>query len=400
MFRTLFQYLFIILYMLLASGCFNLLGWGESELPKLYYLFSGFVFLYFIVNIPIINKQRSPFKITILLLFIIPIISIFWEQIYWFEPLKEELTTFLLSFSFLIYFVFKNKQFKEKNIIGSFIVVASIVLMIQIFQSFFPDKAIFGIADSESGHIALKRNDIYRFNLLSYSVTIFVMYFFWSKFLNTFKVVWFLFFLIFFVSMYLYLTRQIMVASVVTMFISIFYMNNRRKRLYAGLSFLIIGLIFGIYFYEELWKNLVDDSLENTYSIDQRLLSMAFYMEKSFDDPILLFVGHCHPAEYLEWQPKLHFWASDVGFIGELYQYGLIWVMIYFFFLHRILKKYHNYIPMYIKLTLIGTFINSIFIFPYRNGFEVMIWVALIYISELYIKDKMHDQIKFFCYKR
>lgn len=75
----------------------------------------------------------------------------------------------------------------------------------------------------------------------------------------------------------------------------------------------------------------------------------------------------------------------DIGIIGEMYHYGFLWVLMYGYMLYLILWKYRKLLPIYIKMYVFGTSVNSLFIFPYRMGMEFMIWSSVLYIASLYI---------------
>lgn len=383
-----FAILYIILYILFSSHLFNYVEWKYLGLSKLNYIFSSGLFFFTLIKNQRLSLIKCPLRKIVLLLFSIPLISVFIEQIYYQESLKEEISTYLLSLSFLIYFVFNYYNFSEKLVVRIIIALASIAFCIQIFQLMFPEKAIFGVYDYNeiaSDNIALQRNDLFRFRIGTAMLSLFALYFFWTKMIERFTIFRTLFFLIFMISVYLYLTRQILIFTTITLFISVCMQSNNKLKLWAFSILSLLVIVAGVSYYDIIFKELVEISINDTYSVDQRLLSLKFYFNQSFDDLILFLFGHCHTQEYIYWQKELDLWSSDVGFIGELYVYGFIWVVLYFYTIYIILYKYRKVIPLYIRLFVIGTFLNSLFIFPYVSTVQSFVWIAILYLSEKYI---------------
>lgn len=76
---------------------------------------------------------------------------------------------------------------------------------------------------------------------------------------------------------------------------------------------------------------------------------------------------------------------TDIGFIGAMYNHGIFWPLFYFYVVYKLLFKYGKELPLYIKLFVFGTAINSILIFPWRQTEEFFLWSAILYIVSLYL---------------
>ena len=86
--------------------------------------------------------------------------------------------------------------------------------------------------------------------------------------------------------------------------------------------------------------------------------------------------------------------VTDIGIIGQWFIYGLIWIILYVFMVFNIVIRYRKKIPLYIRLFVIGTFINSAWIFPYRREYEFFIWTVVLYISSIYIYQYDYKNIR------
>lgn len=147
-------------------------------------------------------------------------------------------------------------------------------------------------------------------------------------------------------------------------------------------------MIILFYYSDILFGALIEQTKEEANEENIRLLAFGFYWNKIIENPLTFILGSGHPESLNLWQNELKLWTSDIGIIGSMFHYGLLWIILYFYIIYTILKKYAKSIPLYIKLYILGTFINSILIFPYRDAKEYLIITIILYISSIYILKK------------
>ena len=195
------------------------------------------------------------------------------------------------------------------------------------------------------------------------------------------------------ISIYFYLTRQILITIIATLGIT--FLLDKKK--HWSIIFLFIFATVILYFY---WENLfgffVKDYEETQhYTTDIRIECAEFVIPKILDNPLVAIVGHGHlPIERNSWY-DMGYHLSDIGFIGESFYYGIVWVVGYFFVVYGIVMKHRKEIPLYIRLYVICTALPSFMIFPYHNEMGILTWACVLYICSLNIQSSKKKRIKY-----
>jgi len=289
--------------------------------------------------------------------------------------------------AFLFYYLYNIAKARERDIVNMFTAIALCIFGIQVFQVIYPEMAVFGIYDDEirqSRHaIAEMRNGIYRFRLETYFFTLFCLYYYWNRLCAKPALRDIVLFCVFLTSTYLYLTRQIMIASVVTLACSYFFIKKTKAKIFSVLMIGLLGFVL-LQYSDELFRKLFAQTKTEINAGNIRVITAGFYWEKICEGPIAFLFGNGHPVQLSKWSERvLH--PSDIGLIGEMFHYGALWIVFYFYTVYLVLAKHGKKLPLYIKLFVFGTFTNSIMIFPYRNGGEYFVWATVLYIASLYI---------------
>lgn len=376
---------FIIISIVLFSHFLSYSFWEQTIGPRILWLFSAFVFIGFIIKYKAYFKLKDSNHDIVMGMVCLPIISALLNLLIKGYPIDNFRTNFLISIASMTYIIICNLKISERQIINSLTIMGLITLFLQIIQQFVPSFVLFGLIDGfEFGEEYAQRNSIFRFYIGSSFISIICMYYYWSNLiLQKFRLINLVLFICFCSSMYLYVTRQLMLASALTFLISVFFIKNRKiKRRCFGLIAILLAII--LYNYDSLFGEFVDSYKSNTYTTDIRIKAISFTLEKILDNPLGLFIGNGHTAEELRWASR-GVYLSDIGLVGECYLYGIIWVLVYFVTLYKYVIKHGNTIPLYIRLYFIGTFICSIMIFPYRNSIETAIWIYALYIAGQYV---------------
>ncbi len=330
------------------------------------------------------DMPLSPYvKILMILFLSSACVNIFISENFW----HNERSHISLVLVFLFYYLFYIYRISESDIIKIFTGIAVAIFFIQLFQIIFPQAAVFGTNDSGLGiskaGIADMRNGIYRFRLETYLLTLFCLYYYWNLLCIKINPRNLVLFSIFLASLYLYLTRQIMVATVIALGCSYLFIRNTRIKNHVIILIGVLVLILSLFF-DDLFGELFLQTKREITGRNIRFLSVRFYWNKICENPLTFLFGSWHP-EFLHKQLEKGLYPSDIGFIGEMFHYGILWIIFYFYSVYIMLVKYRQKLPLYIKLFVLGTFTNSIMIFPYRNYCEYFVWVTMLYLASMYI---------------
>ena len=322
------------------------------------------------------------------LLCIISIFNIIPGFIYWGIPLKEGLNIYV-PLIFLIFYIYKIFNFSEKDVFRLFLTLAIVVAIIQIVQQIFPSKALFGIFSDQNldwgkGNIVEVRNGLNRYRIGTTSVTLLCMYYFWAKLMIKRSKGTLFMFVLMLLSLYLYLTRQLLVFSALTLILSFFMIDNTQKRLlYICLISIMCIIIYN--FSSLLFGEMFESTREESTSDNIRLIAANFFFTQSSNSFAQFLLGNGHPRELRYWGEMFGVWPTDVGFIGELFIYGICWVLLYFYQVWLVLIKYKNKTPMYLKLFVLATFLDSFMIFVYAYEFGMLVWTTVLYLLSINI---------------
>lgn len=376
------------LAVILGNG-FNLIGWSYIVQVRHYLLLGmlciGLATLYFAQY----RRQYITFKYYTAFITVWPfciIISSLLQGGILIEDISQILSwTFVGSF-FIIFYHFR---FSERMILWILGLYALTTVGIQIAQQTDPLFAIFGGDPEDLGElvVAEKRNGLARFFVGSYHIQMLVMCFFWSRLLKTFRLHWAILSALLVVSIYLYLTKQIMASTLFTLGISFFMIKGRRVKILACVLAAVCLVALGV-FWEDLFGDLIQDSKDDSFSHAIRFEFIEYIMEYNLTDPVGVLFGHGTSKPWFTELQNMQYFPSDIGFFGESIYFGWIWALAYFYVIYRIMVMYRHKIPLYIKLFVICSGLISIFIFPYRNRIETFNWICMIYICSLYIDDR------------
>lgn len=136
-----------------------------------------------------------------------------------------------LVLSFSMFFVLYRLKATERLLLKIVISFAVIVFVLQVFQQFRPSDVLFAKYSEEMlmrmDSYAEIRNGLYRWRFETYTITLLALYYSWSKLLEHFTYRRLLLAGCLFASMYLYLTRQVMFSTVITLASSFFIKRGK-----------------------------------------------------------------------------------------------------------------------------------------------------------------------------
>lgn len=368
-------------FLIFTSGVFRYKGWDPTHSGRCSYFVFLLIALYTLWQRKCLPSAGMSFKHEVIVLTLLPLLCLITKTLVNGEPWYEECIHILHPLCFLAYFIYFISETRENDILHAFTILGLAIFVIQIVQIITPEWAVFGI--NKNDEIIEMRNGIPRFRLETYFITILCLYYYWNKMCVRLSVCNIFLFIIFFCSLYLYLTRQLIFASLVTILCTRLFVNSSKVNI--KVVCIILVLAFGLLLtYDTLFKTLTTQTVKELNTQNIRWIDLNYYWGKICKNPFSFLFGSGHLAEYKRYA-NVGMYTRDIGIIGKMYHYGFLWVLMYGYMLYLILWKYRNLLPIYIKMYVFGTSVNSIFIFPHRVGMEFMIWPSVLYIASLYI---------------
>jgi len=374
----------------------------------------GFKYIYWPINPQLVIKVlgvlslvycvkgncKSPnqhFSIPVLLLAFYPFLSVIYSFIEYGQPLMDGIKGTLPWLLWLSYFFFHSTKLSEGSFMKAILCMALFIASVQIIQQFTYPNIWFNVAvedESNPGEdLASSRNGFWRYRLgdVGYFAAL-VLFYVWEKVRQRFSGIVFIILSLMTISLYLTLTRQIIFSAIVTIIAS-FYLA--RERLGKWRTILIIALLVIIYLnYETLFAELGKMTEEETNEDYIRILAGQYFFAETFSSVQAAILGHgvAVSGAFLNIMTDLrenwHFYISDLGFIGQMWKFGVPYVAICFYLLFSLFFIWRHYIPTYIRLFVLFTTIMSIMIFPMGLGFQFILWSFLLYICDMNIIKK------------
>lgn len=386
----------IILLAILYSSGFSYINWNS-----LYGVWiSNIISILFAIFLVLQWREFSScnYKTEILLLMILPFISSVNTNALYGQTYIDSVRALLVNFVWVFYFVLHKYNVRESTILKAFILISIFIAIVQIIQQFTFPRALFGVFSTDQmieygrEEIAEQRNGLWRFRISGsafFIAPVLFACFEWISKRTNFNLIVMIALML--VSVYLTLTRQVIAACIFTLFVSFFIGKKSKSSL--RLLLLCAVLLTLIYSYSNiLFESFAVQTNDDMNEDNIRVLAGTYFANESISSlPVFLFghgaVGRSGTYANLIEQLKtfMHFYTSDVGFIGMTYTYGAIYVFICYKLLWKTFYTYRKEVPLYIRMFVIFTGVMSIMIFPMTNQTTYLIWAMLIHISDLYI---------------
>lgn len=384
--KNLFNTLYILVGLLFVSHYFNYSDWSSTRGPLLIQFYTAFTLVYVLFKFIYLSHRKRPNDKIVLWLIVsctLTLITCFTTNRSMFQSQRD----FLLILSMLpTYFFLKARRVSKQEIIYASTIFIIVTFLIQVYQKLNFTHPLFGYVDmNEYGESIFRaddqRNNLFRFNIGISVLGEFCLCYYWNKVIDKYSFKKLILFAISAISVYLYLTRQLMVASLVTVLFSFIFIKDKKMRRWGFVGVLVFAAILLIN-YDLIFKDLVELSSTETYSTDIRKVAYSFIFSQVFNDPFLWLVGHGHTLEEIGWTNK-GLYCSDIGFVGQMYLQGVLWVIIYFYTLYKFLWRQRRKLPLYLKLYFFCTMIHSPMIFPYSNLPQTFVWMIALYLCTL-----------------
>lgn len=402
--QRLFLIIIIALAVLYTAG-FSYINWNPTYGGWIQNVISILFFLFLIINLP--KGRKYNFKSEILLLIILPFISSINTYMLYGQSFYDSIRALTGNFVWVFYFVLHKYKVQESTILKAFLIISLFIAGVQILQQFTYPNALFGVSDEDSviekglTEIAEKRNGLWRFRMAVngyFTAPILFACLMWARKKINNKLI--ILIAVMLISIYLTLTRQVIAACLLAVFMS-FFLGKRNKGM-ARAMILGVILLSVIYAYSDvLFGSLAEQTSEDMNDSNIRLFAASYFWEASIKNPMTFLLGYGIPGQHGEFasltdyiQHTLFLFTNDVGFIGRAYEAGYIYVIACYYLLWKVFFKNKEAIPVYIRTFVIFTGVMSIMIFPMASTVYFFVWSCLLYICDIHInKERQNSKL-------
>lgn len=337
----------------------------------------------------------------IMLFMALPFLSMFMEYVY---NGQSFLSSFPLYKNFLLwsfYFVLHELKVSQKVVIHVLTVLACIWCMIELVQQFsYPHYWFYtrgnGVdANGNATYIEI-RSGIYRFMVEGYQFAMIMLFYYFQRFYNKPQVKYLFLMMVMLLGLYLYMTRQILFASLCSIVLLLIFAKNKTRwnkqvTLFTAVAILVLFLLSNIILGDELISSTKDQL--NSLDDDIRYYSFIYFLFQWQDVWCFLF-GNGLPVigtNYYEQLQEYSNWGLylvDVGLVGELQKYGILYILVFISFIVYFFKYIIRKNQFYLNAYFLSTIMMSIMIFPYRIGEEFIFYSLFLYLCDLSYKEE------------
>lgn len=392
----------LLIVAILKTNAFSYINWNPTYGGWINNLLSLGLLFYWLFYIR--SSSHMNFKREVYLMMFLPFLSIFNSWSIYGQSPTSGAWVLIGHFIWIIYFILHKYKISESALLKVFFIISLAILIIQIVQQITYPKAFFGIMTIEemiekgTKEAAEMRNGLWRFrmhyNAYFTAPILFALWIWLQKKININLLLWIILLLI---SVYLTLTRQVMFACIITLVYSLFLSKKGKSKAFI-LILIFIACLYS--FYDTLFSSLAEQTVEDSNEDNIRLLSVTYFWEESLKTPFTFLFGigqgarNSELAHIQEIQTSVYsFFISDVGFIGQIYERGLTYVLVSYYLLYKLFIRLKNLIPTYIRMFTLFTGLMSIMIFPFIGYYQILVWVILLYISDLHINSNKEVNI-------
>ena len=383
----------IVAFVLLLSNGLKYSYWNPTYggwITKLIYLY----FIWFFIRLSTRNPNYH-FRTEVLLLTFLQLPSMVNSWMYFNQSFIQSLTVDLAAFSYVTYFMLHHYRVEERTIMKAILFMALLIVGIQLFQQFSYPNCWFGIHDEEkqaiTKELAEQRNGLWRFRMhINGFYTCPILFAAWIWLQRKFDSRTMIVCCLLLVSVYLTLTRQVMVACIFAVFMSSFIGKQKNKK-----AALLLGLLFivGLYeYYDVLFSSLSEQTQDESTEDNIRLFSAIYFWEESLKSPLTFLFGYGNNnanSAYGDLISRMsedyRFYTSDVGFIGQIYEKGLLYVLVTYWIFYKLYFRLKTKTPLYIKMMVLFCVPMTPMIFPTISALSSFVWVMMIYIADLHV---------------
>lgn len=385
----------LFLYVVLVTSGLENINWNSTYGGWTNNVVSICLLGYLMIARP--SGRSYHFRTLVLLLLWLPFLSILNSWTIYSQSPTRSFIGLMSQSVWIIYFLLHKYKVREATVLKVFFCLAIVIAGIQIFQQFTYPDATFGVmspdtmAAKQATEAAEQRNGLWRFRMHQngyFTAPILFAMWIWMRRKASPKLAVFITLLL--ASIYLTLTRQVMFACILTIFCSVFMGQKKVNLVALLLGFVFIGVLYANY--DALFSKLAQQTQDDSNEDNVRLLAASILWGESVKTPFTFLFGYGVPdgasaygIHMYKLSTFLGIFTTDVGFVGQIFERGFIYVCVCYCMFAKVFFKYKKVIPTYIRMFVIFAGVMSVMIFPCITPAQNIVWVMLLYVCDLHI---------------
>lgn len=382
---------YIALFIVLSHFKFGSCIWYTTQIGNIVsLLIIGLLVGTFLLK-PQYAISDQTFRKEVLLFAIIPFFSSITCYLYRNQPILNTIVASRGALMWFFYFFLHRHHFSIKETEKLLIISGIYIGLLYIFQQVvYPSIAWFGVMSDENGDgEVFQRNGLWRFYINGVLLLLISCFIYAGRFFKTIKWRNLYIMLFFFIAIYLTLTRQLMLATIVSFLLVPFLSHQNIKAKWAMISLIVLGTILGgSVFYDDLLGGMVEDSQNDINNSDYvRFAAWRYFGLEYWEDGFNMLLGNGRESignsEYGNFIQNLklhyHLYRSDIGIVGTFSMYGILYMMVVLVAYVKIFRQL-KYCPTYLYMTIIASLVTIIMI----SWVDSVIFGLILYLIDGY----------------
>ena len=316
------------------------------------------------------------------------------------QSFVESFRVYLPYVILFLYFYMHKEKISVKtliNILTIFAVVRTSILIVEQFT--YPNYLFAFRPETYDENGILKpievRSGIYRYYISDTYFSQFLIFYYFQKITEIYRLKYLVFFLFGLVGLYLDQTRQFMVTTVLALvIISLLSSNFKHKKL--AISLIVLSGIVILNFSDILFGSLVSKTSDELNEDNIRYLSYYTYFSSYWGGPLSYIFGNgmagnsAYGIEMQKLTLDYGLWRADVGIVGFLNQYGYVSVLYFLLFYIFYLRKNWKYIDAHLQMFFLASLLNlPLVVFFVNNTNWYVFWAFMMYLlDEAVVRNK------------
>jgi len=376
---------FVVLVVLVSIRLWSFIGIEDKIYDYFEFLVAAFLIFIFSIHRKKANKSML-FKNAIYLLFFFGFLSVIGALVLHNQSIILSLLRIRFLYFYLLYFILHFYNIQPEKLIKFTLIVGVIWALITVIQQFTYPEYAFYYADYYAD--VSVRSGTYRFGIYRHHYGMFLVLFFFMKFLQTKKAKYLPLFLIGLVGFYYFGTRQFAAAIVISMIIGVF-MQKGYSKIFAFIIMSIVIMLFWN-FQDILFGSYIDLTNKQLNTDYVRILAAKFFLFDYWPNWFATIIGNGLEHNFSEYGKEItriqytyNYSRNDVGLIGTFNKYGIFFtITLVMLVMKGIKSKLYAPKTAYLRLIFINTFILFIMSEYFTNITAVPFFCIVFYLTD------------------
>lgn len=368
---------------------------NETLYGQISHIIEFLILVSFFVRRQSLDRSSINFSKPVMLMVLVPLLSIIPAIMYEGQSLSNAIINMTQQSMFLLYFTLHIIKLSKKELVQIIMTLGIVYCLIKVAEQItYPTMYFCQLAriDKFTGDVEM-RNGFWRIIIAGGGCATIMTYMCFERYINERKTKLLIFVVLGLASIFLNLSRIGFVSCLLTMILIYMKDLSNTKNLSRLFGVAIVGVIIMENLDILVGADMLGETSDQLNDDDYvRWIAYDYFFHESLVNPIVFLLGHgpiagTALAEELAMLIKEEgLYLSDIGIVGELYTYGLVFCIAEIYFFIYIMKRVKKVRWLFAYLLPSLVFLIMI---PKLTGANAYInFSIMLYLADLQIREK------------